>query len=482
MNSKQAMTELKRRGLRAARLAACPQIKGWSAAYGVVRLARGLKNESLTEGELVAHPTKAKPILANSIEELLKLCNELDVDGKAQTLNGNYPKDGKGKAKNGEMPDYSDASDEAKEADADADAEGKTEGEGKSEEEAKAEADAKAKAKAEMEQSRKDRDTSKDGPLDQRVRDICLEEISEREKLYDRIGVFDPKTGEVTEEALKGLTDKVVAEVKGKIPPMRVEVPSLDLDLKTDGEHEKFALLVRYMALGFSTMLVGPAGSGKTTCAEKAMEAIGLKPHRLEPATDRHEVLGFRDAAGNYQDTAVYRWATTEGAGLLVDEGDRFLPRALTALHGAMANKVIEFPHERVEIPAGNVIVMTANTWGTGPDAEYVAAGRLDAATLDRFCKRIVWDYDERIERIMVAESGLKDEKADRIYTISRGIRDSLNRRKVKIIWSPRSTAAFALDVAAGAGMKEALETSVLCTLERSLYDGVVADAFKFKL
>ena len=55
------------------------------------------------------------------------------------------------------------------------------------------------------------------------------------------------------------------------------------------------------------------------------------------------------------------------------------------------------------------MIVCTANTYGTGPDAMYVGRSRLDAATLDRFTlSTIEVDYDVKLEKKLA--SAIKDE------------------------------------------------------------------------
>jgi cobaltochelatase CobS len=72
----------------------------------------------------------------------------------------------------------------------------------------------------------------------------------------------------------------------------------------------------------------------------------------------------------------------------------------LVKLNTAIANGTFATPEGLVRRNKNTVIVCTANTYGTGPDAMYVGRTRLDAATLDRFvCSTIEVDYDVKLEK-----------------------------------------------------------------------------------
>lgn len=276
-----------------------------------------------------------------------------------------------------------------------------------------------------------------------------------------------------------------VAAIEGKIAdavkaiesaaPIRLELklPDRESVIVVDGAHNMQATLLHELALGNGCLLVGPAGSGKTTAAEKAGEALGLTVFVQPPVADRFELLGFIDAGGTYQPSPAYRWATTKGALLILDEMDRSNPKALTAVHSMLANGLAVFPHEQIRIPEENRIIATLNTHGLGPDAEYVGSGRLDAATLNRFPARLEWDYDSGLEiRIVVAAGGDGTEAA-----WCQRLRAAIFSRKLRLVWSPRDTVAHCKRVAAGISRTESLGRSVLVTLKpdarRELLGGV---------
>ncbi len=268
-------------------------------------------------------------------------------------------------------------------------------------------------------------------------------------------------------DAVKAIESSVAVKIDLKLPDRSSVV-------KIEGQHNLFPTLLHELALGNAPLLVGPAGSGKTTAAEKAGEALGLTVFVQPPVADRYELLGFVDAKGAYQESPAYRWATTPGSLLIMDELDRSHPKSLTAIHSMLANGFAVFPNGQIKIPESNMVVATANTHGIGADAEYTGSARLDAATLDRFTARLTWDYDSALEiRITIAEGGDGAEAA-----WCQRLRAEIGARKLRLIWSPRATVAHCRRVAAGIGRTEALGRSVLATLsdeQRSALIGAVS-------
>lgn len=239
-----------------------------------------------------------------------------------------------------------------------------------------------------------------------------------------------------------------------------VEIKTPEQSVKVKGQHAMFPTLCREIGLGNSVFVSGPAGSGKTTACVKACEALGRPYFIMRAVLDPFEVLGYRDAQGTFQDTAVYQWATTEGAILIMDEIDRSDPNALVVLNSAW-NDVIPFPHDTVNVHPSNGVIATANTWGVGTDAEYVGSARLDGATTDRFPSKLRWDYDEGLEtRIAVSKGGDVSEVA-----FCQRLRAQITKRKIRVIWSPRSVIAHCMRVANGVSREDSLAISALAML-----------------
>jgi hypothetical protein len=191
-----------------------------------------------------------------------------------------------------------------------------------------------------------------------------------------------------------------------------------------------------------SPYLVGPAGSGKTTACEHAAQALGRTFHTLGALSGAHELLGYKDGSGTYH-TTPFRHAFEHGGLFLADEADRSDPAALIALNSAIANGFAGFPDspDPIRRHADFILVVAANTFGTGADRQYVGANQLDASTLDRFAT-LSWDYDEALERAL---TGL-----DAWTNFVQAARAAVTAQKVRHIVSPRASMGGAIYLRAG--------------------------------
>lgn len=148
--------------------------------------------------------------------------------------------------------------------------------------------------------------------------------------------------------------------------------------------------------------LHGEAGSGKSTAGEQAANSLGL-PFRsisLGPTTSKSDLMGYRDATGNYHSTA-FREVYENGGVFTLDEIDSGHPGILTILNSALANGHGEFPDSRVPRHEMARFIASANTIGRGATSEYVGRAPIDAATIDRFAF-IPMDTDEDLEEALI--------------------------------------------------------------------------------
>ena len=128
----------------------------------------------------------------------------------------------------------------------------------------------------------------------------------------------------------------------------------------------------------------------------------------FSPDTTSGEMVGRSDINGVFHKSEVVR-VFSEGGLILFDEIDNADASMLVKLNTAFANGQFATPDGIVRRHKDTVIVCTANTYGTGPDAMYVGRSRLDAATLDRFTlSTIEVDYDVKLERKIA--SAIKNE------------------------------------------------------------------------
>ena len=176
-------------------------------------------------------------------------------------------------------------------------------------------------------------------------------------------------------------------------------VPEPAKDKMTTREHPKFRRMLYWVETSTPVMLIGPAGSGKTTAAQLLAKELGISflPQSFCNQTPESRFAGFVAAGGNYVPSGFYD-VFKNGGVYLLDEMDAANPNVLVAFNAAVANGYWTFPNgETVKAHGSFRAVAAANTWGKGADRAYQGRNALDAATLDRFAK-LAWDYDEAHE------------------------------------------------------------------------------------
>lgn len=274
--------------------------------------------------------------------------------------------------------------------------------------------------------------------------------------------------------------ERVRAIIREEIPApptIRVQVPDRP-EIEMGRQHERFPLLLQVLACGLNALLVGPAGTGKTTAARKAAEALGLTFGCLSvgPQTSKSDLLGFMDAGGTYRESLFVR-CYRDGGVFLLDEIDAGNAGVLTVLNAALAGDVMATPAGMVSRSPRFLTVAGANTYGQGASRQYVGRNQLDAATLDRFAV-VDWPVDEGLEAAMVgvpapapaldlARGGLMD-AAGWLARI-RAVRAAVEKQQVRAVVSPRATVAGVALLAAGVGR--------YWVEEMILWRGMAADA-----
>jgi MoxR-like ATPase len=133
--------------------------------------------------------------------------------------------------------------------------------------------------------------------------------------------------------------------------------------------------------------------------------------------------------------------AYTEGGVFLLDEMDNGDANVLTFMNAALSNGHMFIPQKGVDGDSmvkrhpDFICVAAANTFGTGPDAQYVGRNKLDAATLNRFAsQRIYLDYSEAVEMSVTSK---------RVYVWAKAIRDEIRSRRIRRIMSTRNMIDF---------------------------------------
>jgi len=236
-------------------------------------------------------------------------------------------------------------------------------------------------------------------------------------------------------KALESIRESAIAaavEAVQQHRPIRIEIKQgAEIRTLPDGHrHPVFGDLLAALSVRENVYLVGPAGSGKTTIATQAAEALGLPFYSTGAVGMAYQLQGFINAEGKYMETDLYR-AYVNGGVFLFDEIDASSAQALLAFNAIAANDLAAFPCGTVKRHPDFVIVAAANTFGSGADAQYVGRAQLDAATLDRFAF-IAMDYDERLELAISPN----DEWTRYVQEFRRAVREL----KIRAVVSPRAS------------------------------------------
>lgn len=235
--------------------------------------------------------------------------------------------------------------------------------------------------------------------------------------------------------------------------------PREPVTLSDTPRHALFPRVLRAIGAALNVLIVGPAGSGKTTIAEQVAEALSLPFYMTGAVDSPYKLLGFRDAQGRYEPTA-FRRAFEHGGVFLFDEMDASSPSALLAFNAALANGYADFPDGMVKRHADFRVIAAANTYGAGRDRQYVGRNQLDAASRDRFVT-LPMDYDARLERLLAGP----DQLAGAWCAFVQAARAASRTLKIQHVISPRATLQGAALLAAG----ESLDDTIDATLWRGL-------------
>jgi hypothetical protein len=265
-------------------------------------------------------------------------------------------------------------------------------------------------------------------------------------------------------EMLASMAGIIADEVSKQVRTIKIQVAEMP-EIKVERAHRIFERALRFAANRKSFMLVGPAGSGKTTMVEQIAETLGLNYYLSGKCADEVKITGFIDGGGTYHRTA-FRDAYEYGGVFLFDEMDGWSPDALIAINAPLAGKWGDFPDGKVRRHADFVAIGAANTFGRGADRQYVGREQLDAATLDRFAV-IEMDYDEELE-LAIAHN--------RDWTLYvQKVRAAIFKEKIRHVCSPRASIEGSDMLAAGDAWDDVAESYIWKGIDTVVKNRVLA-------
>lgn len=273
--------------------------------------------------------------------------------------------------------------------------------------------------------------------------------------------VTDPRAAAVQAlmDALSGPPidrDEVQSMIRAELA--EVVFPTNTVVLTANGErkpiegatHPKLATIVSALDAGEHVLMVGPAGTGKSTIADQAAEALGLEFYALSlsPQTPTSQLVGYMQATGDYVST-LFRKAFEQGGLFHFDEFDNGHPSILATVNAALANGSMAFPDGMVKRHQDFRCVASANTYGRGADRMYVGRQALDQATLDRFSVVDV-HVDESLEMTLSMATGLAEHTVRQVVAYVRKLRRNGEQHRMAVVISPRAAVGMCRLVKAG--------------------------------
>lgn len=281
-------------------------------------------------------------------------------------------------------------------------------------------------------------EVAQDLRLGENFRDIA-NAINDVTKKVDAVGnqSFTPTTSNTTIK----INDRVVSKSKGV------------------HYHKQFNKICNYTKWHKNTMLVGEAGTGKTTIANQVAKAFDLNFAHLSCSAGMSEahLLGRMLFDGTYVESDFVRIYENGGV-FLFDEFDALDGNCAVVMNSALANGSMSVPNRKDNPTAKRhpdcYIITACNTWGTGYGTnEYSGRNRLDQATLDRFCaSKVPFDYDTKLESIL--SNGNKH-----LFNALTLLRKRVKEYKIRRVISTRLFERGAVALANGESIKEYFNT-----------------------
>lgn len=230
----------------------------------------------------------------------------------------------------------------------------------------------------------------------------------------------------------------------------------------------KFQRIVAKVSRGNNVYLYGPAGSGKSHTAEQVADELGLDFYGQTTIQFAHDVRGYGDAGGNFQETPFFK-AFAYGGLYFQDEYDRSNAEAAIVLNSALANGWYDFPIVgRVEAHPNFRFMAAGNTLMTGADEEYVTGQEIDASSRDRFAYFFEIDYSHEVE-LHIAHGN------ENIVSFVEDVRQAIKETGIKHVVSYRATAAMIDEVENENDLVACCDESVFKTLDvdarREIYE-----------
>ena len=212
------------------------------------------------------------------------------------------------------------------------------------------------------------------------------------------LGMLDKIIESIVDARVNAIKDTLTVqsqEVRHTVEVKRVDGSTVELD---GVMNPKFEMVLTLLANGENVYLYGPAGSGKNVMCEQLAKALGIPFYYQNTIMTKFDVVGYKNAGGEYEETEFYK-AWTGGGLFMLDEIDNAQAEALVTLNAALANGYYSFPGiGMVKMHPDFRCIAAGNTNGEGATDQYCGRYQMDESSRDRFVF-VEIDYCPEIEK-----------------------------------------------------------------------------------
>lgn len=191
-------------------------------------------------------------------------------------------------------------------------------------------------------------------------------------------------------------------------------------------KHSKYTYVKTLVSAGEPVLLVGEAGSGKTTIAMQIAEELSLPFYTMSMTkqTSVSALIGFISINGTYIPSQL-RTAYETGGVFLLDELDAADPNVLLTLN-TIENGFIAFPDRIVHAHSDFRLIATANPLGA--HSTYTGRSKLDFSTLDRYFT-ITLERDPDLEVYLTSSEVVAEVNIARKLMLDHGLTSTVTMR-----------------------------------------------------
>lgn len=260
---------------------------------------------------------------------------------------------------------------------------------------------------------------------------------------------------------------------------------------KKDGfyiSQANWKLLIRNIKRQVNTLIVGPTGTGKTSCIKYAAEKLGLKltiidmGATIDPISSLLGVHRLKDGHSVF-DYAQFTQAIQEPGIILLDEVNRAPMGSGNVLFPCLDDRRVlpieiangDGPRE-IKIHPEVSFIATANL-----GAEYTGtSGVMDRAFLNRFFPLELTYLPEKIEKeVLKQRTGIEENESDLIVKVANTIRNMNKKMELSMAVSVRETLMISTLVSDGWSLGEAMKTVYLPMFEGTNSEGERSKLYK---